>query len=488
MNKNDELVGIVTDVGANGEGIIKEEGFVIFLPFAFLGEKIRYKILKVKKNYAFGKVLEVLTPADQRVKPVCALFGKCGGCQLQHLKYSSQLKLKSKIVKDCFYKVAGLELSVPLTERSTKEYGYRNKLQIPVTDVGGETVIGFYAENSHRPIKTDFCPITDWSKDIIAAFKDYIAKFSVRGYNEFDNSGELRHIAVRAVDDKYIITAVSVNPTLRGEEYLIERLKKNFTNFSLYINVNDKPTNVIFGDKFRLIYGEGRYVSQLRGIKYEYGAQSFLQVNKEVSERIYRKAVELAAPNDKTVVIDAYSGAGLMTAMLAERAYKAYGVEIVAEAVECADCLKTINALGDKMENILGSCEAVLPSLISKIKATEREIAIVLDPPRKGCDAAVLEAVKNSRANRIVYISCNPATLARDVGILIGSLELKDGELKRAENYAPLYEITFIQPYDMFAQTRHIETLVCLSKKDIISHIEVDVEFGEGEGQLSLKD
>lgn len=464
ISKNDELVGVVTAMGAGGEGIIKENGIVIFVPFSFLGEKIKYRVLKVKKNYAFAKIIEVLTPAEERVNPKCPLFKRCGGCQLQHVKYSVQLKMKSQTVQDCFHKIAGIDVSVPITARSTKEYGYRNKLQLPVADVNGETVIGFFAEKTHRVINTPDCPITEWAKDIIDIFNEYVKVCNVKGYNEEQGTGELRHIVVRGQDNNFIVTAVTNSHILRDAGYLIALLKKKFDNVTLFHNINDKKTNVIFGDEFKLIYGEPRYFSEMQKIRYEYGVTNFLQVNRDVSEKIYRKAVELASPDGESTVIDAYSGAGLMTAMLASSAEKAIGIEIIPEAIECANKLAKINGLENKMENICGKCEEVLPELISNLKSDGKKITIVLDPPRKGCEYEVVEAVKNSNAEKIIYISCNPATLARDVGLIVGTLEKKDGEIVKAENPTNLYEITFIKPYDMFPQTKHVETLVCLVK------------------------
>ena len=465
IKKNDERTSFITAVGSNGEGIVKEEGFVIFLPFAFLGEKVRYKVLKVKKNIAFGKVLEVLVPAEERVKPVCPLFQKCGGCQLQHIKYTEQLKMKRKTVADCFHKIAGFDPDVQPTLRADKPYAYRNKLQIPVSDKDGETVIGFYAENSHRAIKTEKCPIhPEWAEKIIAVFNDYIKKFHIRGYREDTHEGELRHIVVRAVSEQYIVTMVCMKEDMAGRDYLFEKLKENFGKVTLYLNVNDARTNVIFGKNFRLLGGESVYVASMGKLQYEFGVQSFLQVNAEMSEKLYKKVVELAAPDENSVVVDAFSGAGLMTAMLAQKAKKAYGVEIVPEAVRCADSLARLNGLSDKMENICGKCEDVLPALIPKLKEEYGAITLVFDPPRKGVEANVLAAAVESGADKIVYVSCNPATLARDVGLLIGSLTERDGEIVKAESFSPRFSVGYIRPFDFFPQTRHVETVVLLER------------------------
>lgn len=465
IEKNQERISVVAAVGAGGEGIVKEEGCVIFLPFVFSGEKVRYKILKVKKNVAFGKVLEVLAPARERVRPVCPLFTKCGGCRLQHLAYPDQLELKRAAAADCFHKIAGLDLEIPPAVPAERQYGYRNKLQIPVVWQNGETVIGFYAENSHRAVKTERCAIQPgWAERVIAVFNEYIKTFGIKGYDEQSHSGELRHIVARGVDGKYIVTAVALSEKLPHTEFLIEKLKTALGEFSFYINVNDKRTNVVFGERFSLVYGPGKYTVGEK-LRYEFGPQSFLQVNREMSEKLYKKAVELAAPSENGAVIDAFSGAGLMTAMLAMRAKAAYGVEIVPEAVRCADALAKNNKLGGKMFNLCGKCEEILPELVPKLKREYGEVSVVLDPPRKGAEESVLAALEKAEIENIVYISCNPATLARDVGLLVGSLVKKDGMIVKAENFTPKYEITYIRPYDFFPHTRHIETLVCLKRK-----------------------
>lgn len=478
IKKNDERISVVSAMGANGEGLVKEEGCVIFLPFAFLGEKIRYKVLQVKKNIAFGKVLEVLTPARERVKPVCPLFTKCGGCQLQHLKYSEQLKLKRDIVADCLTRIGKIDAEVLATVPAENEYGYRNKLQIPVVWQNGETVIGFYAENSHRAVRTERCAIQpEWAEKIISVFNEYIKNYKLKGYDEEKHSGDLRHIAARGIDGKFIVTAVALRKDLPGIGELAKMLQEKLGEVSLYVNVNDKRTNVVFGDAFFLICGPGRYTIDGE-IKYEFGAESFLQVNTEMSRKLYKKAVELASPDKECAVIDAFSGAGLLTAMLSLKAQKAYGVEILPEAVRCADSLARMNKLTEKMENICGKCEEILPDLIPELKRKYKGVTVVLDPPRKGVDYAVLAALKKSCIDRIVYISCNPATLARDIGLLAGTLEMTEKGLIKSIQPAE-YEVTYARPFDMFPQTKHVETLVLLSRQTPDDYLEVNVELDD---------
>lgn len=466
MEKNEELIGIVSGIGSNGEGIIKENGKIVFVPFTLEGEKVRYKVLKVTSKCAYGKVIEVLTPSEIRVRPKCPVFGKCGGCQLQHVKYLNQLKIKEDTIANTFRKVAGLEVNVKSTVKGDNEYRYRNKLQLPVVQTSKGTEIGFYAESSHRVVSIQDCIINAvWSKDLICAVREYVDQLNILGYNEIDNSGELREITAKEVKGNLIITAVSVNKSLRGTEKLIEILKKYIKyNFSLYLNINESATNVIYGDKFILLYGKTDYSAEMLGIKYKIGVQSFMQVNDSVCSKLYSTVRDLVDADEYTTVIDAYSGAGLMTALLAKGAKKAIGVEIVPEAVDCANELAVMNKLSDKIKNYQGKCEDILPELIAKEKLENSKVCLVLDPPRKGCDIKVINAILKSDIDKIVYVSCKPSTLARDIGLLVGTLDYINGEIKKTSVVKNRYDISFIKPFDMFAHTKHVETVVCLNK------------------------
>ena len=467
MEKNQEFVGIVSAMGSNGEGIIKQDGRVVFVPFTLLGEKVRYKILKVTSKCVYGKALEILTPSEVRVRPKCPAFTKCGGCQLQHIKYAQQLVVKQEAIKKTFKSVANLDVNIGTTICSDNDFRYRNKLQLPVSQTQLGTSIGFYAENSHRVIPIDDCLINAvWTKDIILAFSKYIKEFSILGYDETKNSGELREITVKEIKGNLLITAVILNENIRGLDRLVEIIKEFVKYpFSLYINVNKKDTNVIYGDKFKLVYGKPDYISEMFGVKYKIGVQSFMQVNDLICSKLYSTVKTLIDADEKTVVFDAYSGAGLMTAILAKNAKKAIGIEIVPEAVDCANDLAKMNSLDDKIENHLGKCEDILPSLIEKEKKNNNKVSVVLDPPRKGCDIKVINAILKSDIDKIVYVSCKPSTLARDVGLLIGSLKQDGTSIVKNENYTPKYEITYARPFDMFAHTKHVETLVVLQRK-----------------------
>ena len=467
MEKNEERVGLVVGLGSNGEGIIKQDGTVVFVPFTLLGEKVRYKVLKVTSKCAYGKVLEVLTPAEYRVRSKCPVFGKCGGCQLQHVKYINQLKIKEDTVANCFKKIANLDVNVKSTIKGDDCFRYRNKLQLPVAQTDKGVVIGFYAEGSHRVVEIDDCLINaPWTPNVISAFKQYMEEFNLRGYNELDGTGDVREITVKDVKGSLIITIVVLKENIPNKKRLIEILKEHLKyTFSVYLNVNDKDTNVIYGDKFTLIHGAPNYTGDMLGIKYKIGVMSFMQVNNSVCSKLYSAVRDVVDADENTVVIDAYSGAGLMTALLAKGAKKAIGVEIIPEAVKCANELAELNGLAEKISNYQGKCEDILPDIIAKQKAENDKVCVVLDPPRKGCDINVINSLIKNSVDKIVYVSCKPSTLARDVGLLVGTLKVENGEVKKNETPDNRYEVTFVRPFDMFAQTKHVETLVLLCKK-----------------------
>jgi len=468
MEKNEECVGIVSAMGSNGEGIIKLNGSTIFVPFALIGEKVRFKVLKVSSKCVYGKAIEILTPADIRVRPKCPVFGKCGGCQLQHIRYNNQLKIKEELIVNTFKKVANLDVEIKPAVKGDNEFRYRNKLQLPVAQSKNNGVqIGFYAENSHRVVPIDDCIINaPWTKSIIKAFNKYFKQYNIKGYDEVAGSGDVREITVKEIKGNLIITIVTCSDNLIDKINLIKILEEEVKYpFSLYQNINNSNTNLVYGKKFILLYGNSDYTAEMLGVKYKIGVQSFMQVNTSVCSKLYSAVRDLINADEKTVVIDAYSGAGLMTAILAKNAKRAIGVEIVPEAVDCANDLLTMNNLTDKVSNYLGKCEEILPDIIEREKNLGNKICLVLDPPRKGCDIKVINSIIESDIDKIVYVSCKPSTLARDVGLIVGSLEFDGVDIKRKENFAYRYKIEYIRPYDMFAQTKHVETIVLLCKK-----------------------
>ncbi|MBR2330578.1 MAG: 23S rRNA (uracil(1939)-C(5))-methyltransferase RlmD, partial [Clostridia bacterium] len=399
---------------------------------------------------------------------------RCGGCSLQHLDYSLQLVHKSGVVKECLRKIGGITVEVPTAVKSDLPYGYRNKLQMPIgADKDGNTVIGFYAERSHRIVPIQSCAIhPEWAEKLIAIIKRYVSECAVKGYDEETKTGALRHIVAREIGGKFIFTLVTAKRELPNLPYLTALLKEEFPISTLYINFNDKETNVIFGEEFSLVYGEGFFETEEQGIRYEAGPVTFLQVNDNVRSKLYKDALKSVTGDGDEVVVDAYSGGGLLTAMIAKKAKRVYGIELEKEASACADALKQKNCL-ENMYNICGAVEDKLAGVMEKEKG--EKLRLILDPPRAGIARSVVKALLASGIPQMTLISCNPATLARDLGILSGRLVENDkGELIKntayegvdeKETLAGYYEISYIQPYDMFPQTKHVETLVCLVRK-----------------------
>jgi 23S rRNA (uracil1939-C5)-methyltransferase len=461
MEKNECCTVVASALGTNGEGIVKLGDVTVFVPYLLPGEKARVKILKRKGSVAYGKIEEILTPAEERLRPQCGVFYRCGGCQLQHMRYRGQLKFKSNLVRDALKKIGNLDFPVGACERSEKEYGYRNKLQLPIARQNGENVVGFFAERSHRVVPTDECPIhPEWSQKLIAAVGNFMEKCGLDGYDEQTGEGQLRHIVVRELRGKFIVTLVVTVPEIKGIDYFLFLLDAIFPEYSFYLNFNDRKTNVIFGEKFTLLKGKGVYECTDGGITYEAGAQTFVQVNASVRGKLYERVVSLV--NAGETVIDCYAGGGLLTAMLAKKCGRAYGIEIVPEASACSERVREKNGLQEKMFNLCGKVEEELAGVLQK----EPDAVLVLDPPRAGVERSVLREILKQGVRKVIMVSCDPATLARDVGILTGGLkETETGGLEKSDSADGAYSLALVEPFDMFPQTRHVETLVSLYRK-----------------------
>lgn len=464
LKKNQEIVCEISDMGCSGEGIAKIDGYAVFVPYALPGETVRIKILKAKSGYAFARLEEIVFPSPFRCEVPCPVYKKCGGCNLQHLDYEKQLEWKAQTVADCFKKIAGIELSVPKTESAGGCFRYRNKLQLPIRHTQKGNVIGFFREGSHDVIPIDDCLIqSEWVKDIIELFMKFVEVSGNTCFDEQTGRGNIKHLVVREVCSRLIITVVITQKSLKNSEILVDILSERFSDFSLFVNYNNLNNNVIFGKEFRLICGEERIFSSEDGIAMPMGPESFMQVNDSVRRRIY-DCVDRLVSSYGGAVIDAYSGAGFLTARLASHADCVYGVECIKEAVDCADKLARENGIIN-MTNICGFCENVIPRLVEEVKSKHEGVSVVLDPPRKGCDVAVIESLIKAMPDRIVYVSCNPSTLARDVGLLCGALEYCGKELKKTAEKKSLYNVEYIQPFDMFPMTKHVESVVCLTRR-----------------------
>lgn len=445
MEKNQKLILTIESYGAFGEGVAHVDGSVIFIPFAMEGEKVEVQILSVKKGIAYAKVLKVLTPSLNRREPFCPHFFKCGGCDLQHVNYSAGLDIKKEQVRGCLKRIAKLDGFDITVNPSFKEQNCRNKLTLPFGDINGEAILGFFSERSHRVVKVEDCPLGSKAREIIQIFTSWANEFKLPVYREESERGLLRAISVRNFADTYMFTLVATSSSVPHISELVQRLEQKFDSPVIYLNVNNKKTNVVLGDKNIHLSGEKKLKGEALGVKFELSPFSFAQVNDGVRDALYSKVLSFI--EEDSVVIDAYSGAGLMSVLLAKKAKKVYGAEIIPDAVRDADFCAEQNGVKEKVINKTGDCALLLPEIIKEIDENEK-VNVVLDPPRKGCDKAVLDSVMETKPNKIIYVSCNPATLARDLSIL-------------KENYS----LTSVEIFDMFPNTKHVESVVCLTRK-----------------------
>lgn len=440
----DEFEGVVTDFGMSGEGIVKDGAYPIFVPFAAVGERVRLRVVHAKKDYAFGELIEVLSPSNDRVKPRCRHFGRCGGCDLQHLSHSVQEEVKRVFVERTLSK-AGVRAQVPPVV-CDGAWAYRNKLALPFGRMGreGKVVLGFFEKRSHRVVPLKDCPLHgEWAAKVVSAVTEWANECGLSVYDERTGKGLLRHVVAR------YITTLSVVIVLNGDsiphaDRLYAKLTARFDDVALYLSSNKANTNVIFGEDARLVKGRER-PQRLGSFSAVVSPLSFLQVNDEMRDRLYADACAALAGFDGDVT-ELYSGVGLLTAELALRLTDAHitAVEIVPEAVKDAEKLMRSLGLSERVTEICGDAAEHMRSLAGSTAPR----ALLVDPPRKGCDVAVLSAAAEAEFQRIVYISCNPATLARDLKFLTDRG----------------YALVSLRPYDLFPQTMHVETLAVLEK------------------------
>lgn len=461
IEKNKEYILDITGMGYEGEGVGKINDFTVFINGALLNEKVKIKIIKVNKNFAIGKLLEVVESSKDRVEPICNTYKRCGGCQLQHYSYNAQLKFKTNRVKDCIERIGKLDVVEEGEEKEDNDivihntigmnnpYRYRNKVQLPVGKKGSDIVIGFYAPRSHEIIHMDACNIQDETADeVVKLVKAWIEKCNIETYNEEMHSGIIRHIMIRKAfrTKETMVVIVTKTKDIPHADALVKLITENIKDIkSIIQNVNDKRTNVILGQHCKTLWGNDTISDYIGDFRFNISPLSFFQVNPIQTEVLYNKALEYANLTGNETVFDAYCGTGTISLFLSQNAKKVYGVEIVPEAIENAiENAKQNNV--SNVEFIVGQSEKVIPELIEKgIKAD----VVVVDPPRKGCERVLLDAIAKMQPKRIVYVSCDPGTLARDLGIL------NDLNYKTVE----------IQPVDMFPQTSHVETVVKIVKK-----------------------
>lgn len=453
VEKNKEYILDIISQGYEGEGIAKiNDTFPIFIEGALKGEKVNAKIVKSKKNFAYAKLINVIEPSKERCEARCKINKRCGGCKLQHSTYIEQLNFKFERVKDCIAKIGKLDDSIVKFPLGMEEpWRYRNKVQLPIGMINGELKVGFFAPRSHDIIDMESCLIQDEIADkVVKLTREWIKKNNIKPYNvdgKYDESGILRHIMIRRgfKTNEVMIVLVTNGKKLPNKSEFIKLMVDNITGLkSIVQSINSKPTNVILGDECLTLWGEPTISDYIGNFKFNISPLSFFQVNPIQTEVLYGKALEYAKLTGNETVFDAYCGTGTITLFLSQKAKKVYGVEIIPQAIENANINAKENGV-DNVEFFVGESEVVIPDLINKgVKAD----VVVVDPPRKGCDVKLLNAITNINAKRIVYVSCDPSTLARDLAVL-------------EENG---YKTIEVQPVDMFPQTAHIENVALLLK------------------------
>lgn len=463
--KNDILTVTIEDMGHDGEGIGKADGYTLFVKDAVIGDVIEAKIMKAKKNYAYARLMRILEPSPHRVEPVCPMARPCGGCQLQMMDYQEQLRFKQKKIEDNLRRIGGFE-QIPMEPILGMEqpFRYRNKAQFPVgTDKEGNLVTGFYAGRTHDIINNRNCYLgVEENRQVLDVVLGWMEEYGVPAYDEKTGTGLVRHILIRYgfKTGEMMVCLVINGERVPKQEALVERLREISGMTSITTSTNQERTNVIMGSKIRTLWGTP-YISDYIGeVKYQISPLSFYQVNPVQTEKLYGTALEYAGLDGNETVWDLYCGIGTISLFLAQKAKKVYGVEIVPAAIEDARRNAELNGITNA-EFFVGKAEEVLPEMYAKGEA--RADVIVVDPPRKGCDAALLETVVKMQPERIVYVSCDSATLARDLKWLC----------------AEGYELKRVRGVDMFPMTGHVETVVLLSKLNTKQHIEVELNLDE---------
>ena len=452
MKKDDVIEVKIEDMGVDGEGIGKADGITLFIKDAVIGDVVQAKIMKMKKSYGYARLLEVLTPSPYRVEPKCPVSRPCGGCQLQALSYDKQLEFKENKVRNNLKRIGGFtDIPMEPIAGMKEPYHYRNKAQFPIgRDKDGKLTAGFYAARTHSLIPVDECYLgAKINEPILGKILQIMEQEHIEPYDEKTHTGLVRHILIRfGFTTKEIMVCFILNgKKLPKQEKFIAALTEIPGMTSISVNRNEKDTNVIMGEKTITIWGSDYITDYIGDIKYQISPQSFYQVNPAQTKVLYEKALEYAGLTGTETVWDLYCGIGTISLFLAQKAKKVFGVEIVPQAI--ADAKKNA-ALNDitNVDFFVGKAEEVYPSYVSEHKEEAKAEVIVVDPPRKGCEESLLSTIVSMAPERIVYVSCDSATLARDLKYLCGHG----------------YELKRVQAVDQFCQTGHCETVVLLSK------------------------
>ena len=470
--KNDIVTLEIVDCGTDGEGIGKADGFTVFVKDAVIGDTIMAKIMKAKKNYGYGRLMEILKPSPYRVEPVCLSARQCGGCQLQAVSYEEQKVFKEKKLRGHLERIGGFtEFPMEPLIGMDDPYHYRNKAQFPVgRNKEGRIVTGFYAGRTHAIIENRDCALgIPQNKDVLDRVIAHMEKYNIAPYDEATGKGLVRHIFVRYgfFTGELMVCLIINGQDLPHQRELVEKLCEIPGMTSISLNMNKKRSNVILGDKVKTIWGEDYITDKIGDISYEISPLSFFQVNPKQTWKLYSKALEYADLHGEETVWDLYCGIGTISLFLAQKAKFVRGVEIVPAAIEDAKRNAQINHI-ENVEFFVGKAEEVLPREYEK-NGVYADV-IVVDPPRKGCDEMLLKTILKMQPKRVVYVSCDSATLARDLRFLCDNG----------------YELKKVCGVDQFPQTVHVETVVLLSHKKADSYIHIDVEFGEGEGKIPV--
>lgn len=442
VKKNQEYNVTIDAVSSDGNGIAHIDGYTVFVPHTLTGDVARTLIVKVKSSYGYGKLIEIITPSDMRTEPPCRYCSKCGGCQFMHVSYPAQLELKRGFVRDAILRIGGID-SNPGIIGAENPQRYRNKMIFPFDS---DKNWGFYRNHSHDVIPLSDCLLgNELNADIMNAVSDYMKKYNIPAYDEAAHRGIIRRVFIRSAQDNFMVIISANSDTLPRADSLITALKSVSDKISgIILNINKKRTNLVLGEKNITLWGSDTLSAVLCGLKYEISPHSFFQINPQQTEKLYNAAIEYAdiSPND--TVMDIYCGIGTISLTAAKYAEKVIGIEIVPEAIRDAKQ----NAVANNITNAEFYCSAAEDIVPELLENHIKPDIIILDPPRKGSDEATLGAIVNAEPKRIVYVSCNPATLARDVKFL-------------SQNG---YALTKITAVDMFPYTAHVECVVLMTK------------------------
>ena len=464
LNKNDVVTVEITDIGVGGEGIGRVDGYTLFIKDAIIGDVVEAKVMKAKKNYGYAWMMEIIHPSADRVEPKCAFARKCGGCQIQEMSYERQLAFKEQKIRGNLERIGGfdrgkIDAVMESVAGMDEPFRYRNKAQFPFgTDKEGNPVTGFYAGRTHDIIANTECILgVEQNQEILEIILQYMKENRVAAYDEKSGKGLIRHALIRyGFTTKEIMVCLVINGTkLSKADRLIKKLIQLEGMTSITFSPNTRRDNVIMGNSYEVLWGQGFITDYIGNVKYQISPLSFYQVNPVQTENLYGLALEYADLKGTETVWDLYCGIGTISLFLAQKAKQVYGVEIVPQAIEDAKNNAKINEINNA-EFYVGKAEEVLPDYYENYAKTHggekaRADVIVVDPPRKGCDETLLETIVKMEPEKVVYVSCDSATLARDLKYL-------------CENG---YEIRKVRGVDQFPETVHIETVVGLHRKDI---------------------